>query len=173
MHLDQFFDVLTRLSNQMALLEQKVDQKFGETEKLFSLGNVSDPKNKHNLATTSSSTSNSSNFMFPKLHSKDSENLKNKITDRINKELKARRSVSPTKEYEGELSSSSSSSHSTSLPHKKSSIELLNDLDKEVLKQLGMDNSDLFYYKMDLEFKEVYSFSFLHICREKFSSSYS
>jgi hypothetical protein len=30
----------------------------------------------------------------------------------------------------------------------------LNDLDKVVLKQLGMDNADLFYHKMDPEFKE-------------------
>jgi hypothetical protein len=30
----------------------------------------------------------------------------------------------------------------------------LNDLDKVVLKQLGMDNADLLYHKMDPEFKE-------------------
>jgi hypothetical protein len=154
MHLNQFSDTLTKLSNQMALLVQKVDLKFGETEKFISLENFSDLKKKQKLAIISSSTSNSSNIMFPKLHSKDSENLKNKITDRINKDLKVRRSVSPTREYAGELSSSSSSSRSTTLPHKKPGIELLNDLDKEILKQLRMDNTDLFYYKMDPEFKE-------------------
>jgi hypothetical protein len=154
LHLNNFADTLSRLSNQLAILKQKVDLKFGETEKLISLENLQDSKKKHNLATTSTSTSNSTKIMFPKFYSKDSENLKNKITDKISRELKVRRSISPTREYLGKLSSSSSSSRSSSAPHRKSNIELLNDLDKVVLKQLGMHNADLFYHKIDPEFKE-------------------
>jgi hypothetical protein len=102
LRLDQISDTLSKLNNQLLVLDQKVDQRLGETEKLISLETASDPKKKHNLATTSTSTSNSTRIMFPKLHSKDSENLKNKIKDKINKNLKVQRSISPTREYVGE-----------------------------------------------------------------------
>jgi hypothetical protein len=57
-------------------------------------------------------------------------------------------------EYVDELSSSSSSGRSLSVSLGKVKNEIYDDLDKKVSKDLRMDNADLFYYKMDTDFKE-------------------
>jgi hypothetical protein len=41
----------------------------------------------------------------------------------------------------------------TSVPPKRSDEDLLSDMDKRVLKELNFEKADLFYLKMDPEFK--------------------
>jgi hypothetical protein len=118
-------------------------------KKPFSSPSVLKIKDVQDSASNVTSSSFSSRFNFPELHSKDSKNLREKVRGEIKKDSKVRDISSSFREQFEDHSSSSSSSQSSSLPHKKSESDLLNDLDKQVVKDLGMENADLFYYKMD------------------------
>jgi hypothetical protein len=145
---------LSKLTNQIACLHRKVDVEFGEMEKPFSSPNDLKVIDNQDPSSISSSTSFSNRIKFPKLNSKDSKNFREKVKSEIQKDYKARSLSSDFTEYVDELSSSSSSGPSSSLYQKKVMNEIYDDLDKQVIKDLGMDNADLFYYKMDTDFKE-------------------
>jgi hypothetical protein len=136
-------------------LHQKVDTEFGETEKPFSSPNDLKVKDNQDPTSSSSSTSFSNRIEFPKLMAKDSKILRKKVMGEIQKDYKARSASCDFAEYFGELSSSSSSDGSSSASYKKEKNEIYDDLDKQVIKDLEMDNADLFYYKMDSEFKDL------------------
>jgi hypothetical protein len=154
LQINKICDALSNLTNQIDYLHKKVDSDFGETEKLFSSPNDPKVRDNQNTNLTLSSPSNASNFVFPKLQDKDSKNLWKKVRGQIVKDYQSRVSTSDFEEYFGELSSSSSSSRSLSAPLRKPNVEIYDDTDKQVLKDLGMDKADLFYYKMDAEFKD-------------------
>jgi arginine utilization protein RocB len=133
LHLNPFSDTLSRLSEQVAYLDQKIDHKFGEMEKPFSSPIVLKIKDVQDSASNITSSSFSSRFNFPELHSKDSKNLREKVRGEIKKDSKVRDINSSFREQFEDHSSSSSSSGISSLPHKKSKSDLSNDLDKQVV----------------------------------------
>jgi hypothetical protein len=155
LNIGKISDALSNLSNQIAYLHKKVDTDFGETEKPLSSPNVLKIRDNQDPNLISSSSSFSNRFVFPKLVDKNSKNLRKKVTGEIEKDYKSRVSSSDFQEYFGELSSSSSSSRSSSAPHKKVKNEIYDDIDKQVIKDLGMDNADLFYYKMDRNLRKI------------------
>jgi hypothetical protein len=72
----------------MVYLDRKIDQKFGETEKLFSDPNDLRVKENQFSASVSSSTSIPNQIKFPELVSKELKNLRGKVRGEILKEHK-------------------------------------------------------------------------------------
>jgi hypothetical protein len=73
LQINKISDTLENLTNQLVYLYRKVDQKFGETEKLFSDPNDSRVKDNQFPTSISSSTSIPNQIEFPELVSKDSK----------------------------------------------------------------------------------------------------
>jgi hypothetical protein len=98
LHLNIFVDSLTRLSEQVAYFDQKINHKFGETGKHFSSLNVLKIKDNQDSTINSTSSSFSSRFNFPELHSKDSKNLRENVRGEIKKDSKVREISSSIRE---------------------------------------------------------------------------
>jgi hypothetical protein len=154
LNIGKLSETLTNLIEQIAYLDRKVDQKFGEMEKPFLY--ASDPKtlNIRDQTSIPSFSSFPSRNRFPELVSKDSQKLREKVRGEILKDHKLRISSSPIVEDVIEPSSSSSFTQILSSSLKKSNLPILDVSDEAVLNELGMEKADIFYYKMEPEFKE-------------------
>jgi hypothetical protein len=133
LNLGKLSETLTNLTDKIAYLDRKVDQKFGDLEKPLLYSNDLKTIDNKNPTSISSFTSFPGRNKFPELISKDSKNLREKVGDEILKDYKVWNSSSPFVGDVVELSSSSSSTRSSSSPLKISSCPILSDTAKKSL----------------------------------------